>query len=636
MIDERALFERAALRFDPPADAFGRLIERQVRRERVRRAAVVAAALLVAGTALIGVIAQFRSGERHTPATPSFVPAAPEGFRSSLLPFASLAYPDRWWLLDTSGADQGDEGPVLQLTNFDAGLRPVDCSAGSFPAGGVALVIAEAGAAASDTPAWPVALSPAAGPDATACPGRLEATWRTRAGIAYRADAYVGEAASTADVRALSRAFGTLMTPSPGWPRMAATGTGPRVVLDSGLNGADPVSLYAYTSGKHVWLGVMGPVDSANPGTPSIYGSAYGIDTGSPSSDAVDLGVDGADTPYAVAYGTADPRVAQVDIVSGYGDRHPGILVDFPASLGRAEGAVWAFLPGPTGAFVLGVGYDAQGEPVGPVPAVPTALPNTIATGLDPTFGRWSLSITHSSDGDGLDLSWPDLGSSGGPCCFDRFDRPASDRIVPIESGGPDPSTILALVSPDAVRVEFATASEWIPGRLVALPDRYLGPASVAVVVVPDELGDGAGDLLGTLIASDADGNTLASAFLGGGVADLSPPSAGAAAVWESLARARNAVLAYLGDHAIADATAEVLGPLDPHVRWAAQRGAPGVSLSIEPSVDGSRGDVLLTSRTASGRPYCVAIQVGGDGRMTFHYGAAEPSTAAVCVGGWT
>ena len=76
MIDDRELFERASLRFDPPQGGLERLLRRRDRRRRNRRIASAIAALLIATAAIGSLIKMFESGGRQPasgPITPSNV-----------------------------------------------------------------------------------------------------------------------------------------------------------------------------------------------------------------------------------------------------------------------------------------------------------------------------------------------------------------------------------------------------------------------------------------------------------------------------------------------------------------------------------------------------------------------------------
>lgn len=73
MIDDRDLFERASLRFDPPPGGLERLLRRRDRRRRARRILSAVMALIISVAATGALIAAFRSG-RTVPATPTLTP----------------------------------------------------------------------------------------------------------------------------------------------------------------------------------------------------------------------------------------------------------------------------------------------------------------------------------------------------------------------------------------------------------------------------------------------------------------------------------------------------------------------------------------------------------------------------------
>ena len=136
------------------------------------------------------------------------LPDPPPGFSSAALPFASIAYPDGWYVLDTSplvpyGIEQPSgvlTGPVVQLANFDPDLPHsprcmVDPDA--LPDGGVLLTIgimtpAEAEFANPPSGPWPVELEPLPSNQDPVCVGGPRpriAVWTAPNGLIYWANA---------------------------------------------------------------------------------------------------------------------------------------------------------------------------------------------------------------------------------------------------------------------------------------------------------------------------------------------------------------------------------------------------------------------------------------------------------------
>ncbi len=644
MSDYRDVLEKSRQQFRPELGGFERLRRRRDRKVRNERIATAVLALIIAAAVIGGAIKIFRSGGKETPATP------PKGDHSAVLPLASIGYPSGWFLLDLSASDQTDVGPVLQLSNFDAGLKTIDCQTVDFPIDGAALLVSETGPAAAGTSYWPASLTstdPAAG---SSCPGPLGATWQSATGIGYVAQAFVGDQVSAADRQALVTAFGTLLFPAhPPAQVTSAAGALPRVVLDTGMSGNDPVLLYAYLDDTGaLGMGVSGPIQSANPNTPTIYGASSGFDLG--NAAPFDITIEGGGTPFAVAYGMVAPSVDRLAFLNDAGDRFPATIVPLPESLGSANRAVWGIVQGIT-TSPHAVAYDAQGNELGAdTNWYPTAPADTIATGNDPVGGPWELTVTHSNLGDGIGLAWTWRGESGSGCCFSNFSDPRRHPLQVFGYSPGDPGTIEAIVSADAASIVFESGGQTVTGRLVPLPEQYLGPAKVALVFVPASLNTraGDGDLIGDLVAYDAHGAEIASAFIGPG--NQPPvPTAEIGAVWQSLARAWEAVSAYGSEHPLTELDASTLSSLEPYVQWnLGTVVVPGqVTVGLESTSPDIGGDVLLRAATASGDTYCVAVLIdektapkgwgisGTYHPVTVRYGHGDATTVTGCRGGW-
>ena len=226
---------------------------RILRRARRRQVGTVITTLVVVAAVIVGSVAALQTVLRKDPstpqpATPPVLPEAPPGFSSAALPFASIAYPTNWYLLDTSplvplGVAPPyvvPSGPVLQLANFDPDLPHaprcmVDPDA--LPRDGVLLtvgVMTTEEAAISNEPSgpWPVDLIPLPSNQDPVCVGGPRpriATWTAPSGLIYWANAGHGADASEADIRKMEQAFAA---PLLGWahhrpgPRGARPGPG--------------------------------------------------------------------------------------------------------------------------------------------------------------------------------------------------------------------------------------------------------------------------------------------------------------------------------------------------------------------------------------------------------------------------
>lgn len=200
-------------------------------------------------------------------------------------------------------------------------------------------------------------------------------------------------------------------------------------------------------------------------------------------------------------------------------------------------------------------------------------------------------------------------------------------------------------MSPDAASIVLQTAGQTVAGRLVPLPDKYMGPAQVALVLVPGSV-LAQENLVGDLVAYDAQGAEVARVFLGGPESSVPTPEVGA--VWQSLARARDAISTYGAEHPLTELDASTLSGLEPYVQWnLGTVVVPGqVTVGIESTSSDVGGDVLLRAATASGDTYCVAVLIdektapngwsGGPYHpVTIRYGHGDATTVTGCRGGW-
>jgi hypothetical protein len=126
--------------------------------------------------------------------------------------------------------------------------------------------------------------------------------------------------------------------------------------------------------------------------------------------------------------------------------------------------------------------------------------------------GDWTLSITHETIGDGLTFSSDNGGS--GSCCFS--DKTFDDDVLQLDGysmGGT--SVITAFAAPQVASVTGQFSGSTFDGQLFPMPTRYLGPAQIAVVFVPEGV-----PLNGSLIASNENGDVLAMVPVDGGPAE--------------------------------------------------------------------------------------------------------------------
>src|SRR5262245_5736925 len=102
--DLRDLLETKAGDGAPPSEPNPRVLQRARRRQvgTVLTALVVGVALVAGGAVVLDTLQRNDDETRPQPATVPVLPEAPPGFESAALPYASIAYPADWVLLDTS------------------------------------------------------------------------------------------------------------------------------------------------------------------------------------------------------------------------------------------------------------------------------------------------------------------------------------------------------------------------------------------------------------------------------------------------------------------------------------------------------------------------------------------------------
>lgn len=445
------------------------------------------------------------------------LPTAPEGFRSAALPYASIAYPNGWFLMDTSplnwmGIQQPKpiiSGPVLQLANFDPDLATAPrCTTGAdeqLPASAVLLTVGIQAKEDTSTPLptrpWPVQLQPLPpNNDPTCSLGQtLQASWLAPSGAAYWAGLLIGPDASAADRSAVQTAFQSLAFPTTIEPQMSSMsanqGQGtPRLVLDTAVFDGTTFSLVAYLEqGTVPWIGVSSS-------DPARDGGALSVGTGSPEGP-VSTTMTGWSSGAAV-WGTVARDVARAEIKTNEAKTFSASIFDMPPELAGGRNAVWGFVDGPT-EYAEAVGYDSAGDLLGD-PVIATAPPEVIASGHDPLAGDWEASITFDTLGIGMTLRTASGG--GGWCCLEGDRLQGGDLSLTGSGSGSDgPSNIEAFASTRVARVEANFADGSLQeGQLFPFPARYIGPAQYVLFFIPNGV-----ELRGELIAYGIGGQEL-------------------------------------------------------------------------------------------------------------------------------
>jgi hypothetical protein len=661
--DLHELLDAKARDASPPAPADVHVL----RRARRRQVGTVATALVVLAAIVVGsVIAldAYRAVDEAPPrpASTPVLPDAPPGFESAALPYASIAYPEDWYLLDTSplvplGVAEPEllSGPVLQLANFDPDLPHaprcmVDPDA--LPPQGVLLTVGimtpeEAAIAGEPSGPWPVKLAPlpsSSDPVCTGGPRPYVATWTTQSGVIYWANAAQGSDAADADVEAMERAFASLAFPSttePQMSRMAAfQGQGtPRVVLGTERIGNGIATLVAYVEfNKSLLVGVSG-----SRGGDCCIGSAIAPHSGSsqqPVTTTILLSPQGT-----LVYGAITAEVAEAELRTSNGDAVPVRIAALPPSMGFEDRVAWGVAPGLDDRATM-VGFDAEGNLIGN-PILPAGPRVTIATGDDPEGGPWELYLEPTSDGTGLGFEFTNHGGGSG-CCL----RPLKSdfQLDGWGSGGDAPSNITVLASDVVAQVAFEAADgTTVDGALYPVPDDAVEIPQVGLVIVPKDVPPE-----GEVVGYDADGNEVGREFVGE-TGEPAGPTPEIDVVWTRLRRARDTATSYAARHGgsldgfDASEAARIDPGIggDPGIRWndgPIQEGEVtirGVARAGGSELTGWSGwNVVLVSATAGpdgavGSIYCIAVNIDGGGGGNFRYGTQDAPTYEECRGGW-
>ncbi|MEW6059885.1 MAG: hypothetical protein AB1551_07095 [Actinomycetota bacterium] len=637
----------------PPSDGV-------VRRTRRRQAAVVLlTTVAVVALALVPILgARLGHGDRQhlVPVDRAVLPDTPPGFTAAALPFASIAYPEGWYLLDTSPLEwEGParpyvvpSGPILQLANFDPDLpRAPKCmlDPDSLPQDGALLTVGittPEGAAVSEPPSgpWPVELGPLPANRDPVCAGTTQtAAWTVPSGLIFWATAQHGPDASEADIEALEEAFSSLVFPPTDRPWMsqvaAFQGQGtPRVILGTEHVGSRVSEIVAYIqNSKALVVGV-----SSDTGTGSCcVGRVIQPRTEKPDepvSSTVDVTPDGT-----LVYGDVAPEVARVEIRTSSGDAIPVTPVALPQSLGVDDRVAWGVVPGGDEHATM-IGFDANGDILGN-PTYPLGPDVTLGTGEN-EGASWTLTLTHDNLGYGVAFTYEGLGGGGGSGISLRHGEvfgggmgsgghwyPGHDETKP-----PLPQEITGLVTADAARVEYElTDGTIIEAHVYEMPDVLEARAKAFLVFVPNDVLVVAGDM----VAYDSNGEELGREYT-----DFSPIF-----LWPKLiAQATPDALAVMRDLQVAGAVAvryyethgqSFLG-LDPETASAI---SDAVTYNAFPSA--VRGEVSLrvtgkdglaiSSATPNGHVYSACFESGPYSAV---YCQNDPADANSCSNdGW-
>jgi hypothetical protein len=630
------MFERRArdvLDATPPAAPV-------VRRTRRRQAATVAVAcVVIAGVVLVPIAGSRLGDDAAKPVVPAMsvdLPQASAGFRAAALPYASIAYPQRWYLLDTTVSQPGGDrtveavpGPVLQLANFDPDIpHSPRCMAepDSIPADGVLLTVGitdETDLSLTAPGDWPASLGPYP-PDVDPVCAQMheQAAWRAPSGVVYWASAGWGGSASQDDIDSLHRAFESLLFPPTSQPWIEPMGSvanraTPRAVLDSTTLGDDVLTFVAYLELDRVlWVGVE---SNGN------WNAATAPHTGSQPDEPVQAGLSIVGENAALLHGVIAPKVGRVEVRTESGDAVPMHVNALPASLG-ADRYVWALVPG-AGDRSTVVGYDRNGEPIGN-PVYPVGPDVTIAEGTHPVGGPWQLFITTSNDGAGLSFAFEEHGAGGGCCMRPLGDNDLYQLGFSSSSDRSIPQDIEGLASTAVARVEYVhTDGREFEGALYPIPDRFIGPANALLIFVPGDV-----PIDGRVVAYDASGTVLQRQPVSASFDEPGGPTREIDAVWTALRAARDAVSRYLKQaDTLAGVTPEDMRALVPNVTFNASARAVPNEVSLRGATD---REIALVSATGDGDVYCIAVEAT-EGGGNYGYGRQDAATPGECAGGW-
>jgi hypothetical protein len=632
LLETKAGDARAAPRPAP------RVLKRARRRQRVAVLTAIVGALAILAGSIVGFRALERIGGTQLPADVPALPDAPEGFRSAVLPYGAIAYPEGWTLL----ASKGDR-EILHLTNFDSEFD-TSCFAAhgqALPPLGAILLVQRLPAGEQSLPTWPVVLTDP-GPSALDCrgaqegdfgePERFQATWRSGSAT-FVANAALGRVAPEEVRRLLFESFGSLHVIGGDAPQTEELLGERNVILDAFDSPAGPLTLYAYrddSEGGTSWIGISGTAGTHLSGAGSIGGEVPRAD------ENVTMNLDNWG---GVVWGDVAATVARAELRTVEGASYPATLVPLPPSL-EAQGhqAVWGAVTQATGDRVTTLLYDAEGNVLGDY--VPLGR-KTVATGEDPEGGPWELYLEVTTDGTGLGFKFQ-RGGAGSGCCL----RPLRGdfQLDGFQSGSAEPSVITALASDAVTKVVFeASSGETIEGTLFPVPDPKLGIPQVALVIVP-----GAIAVRGELVAYDDAGAELAREPLGD-FGEPPGPTPEIDAVWKLLRQARDAIGRWASHHedslatftldearrSIRDIAWNASGPGKPVPGEVSIRGVERAGGSELTGLSGWTVAIVSTTPPPNGLTYCIAVNIDEGGGGNFRYGTQDAASYSECRGGW-
>jgi hypothetical protein len=149
------------------------------RRTRRRQLGVVVTAVVVVVAIVVVPVIALRLGASGgadlRPAETVLLPDAPAGFHAAAVPYASIAYPNGWYLLDTSPLTSNGQpqpagqlsSPILQLANFDPDIPHAPrcvVNPDTIPSSGVYLTVGvmtqEEASLSPPSGTWPAQLAP--------------------------------------------------------------------------------------------------------------------------------------------------------------------------------------------------------------------------------------------------------------------------------------------------------------------------------------------------------------------------------------------------------------------------------------------------------------------------------------------
>jgi hypothetical protein len=651
-IDQRLneMFDRRGGDVGDSDDGFGAILRRSRRRKVATITLAVVSVALVVAVPIGGIALHDAARDRKTrPAMDVVLPDAPAGFEQGVVPYASIAYPDGWYLLDTSpltpmGIAQPDpilDGPILQLSNVDPDVaRSPRCFVSDeWPADDAVMLTVGVYAKAElfddiDTSdRWPVEPAPYPPNTDPSCREQHEqAIWTADNGLVYWASIGWGRDASPAEIDAVQRAFESLRVPSTDAPwlsTMAAyRGQGsPRAVLGTTVRGDDVLTFVAYLElYETLWVGVE---------SNGQWTTATGPHTGS-TEEPVQAGLSVVGRNATLLDGVISPRVSRVEVRTGAGDVAPMQVVPIPASLGVDDRYVWALIDGSDEDAAV-VGYDEHGEPIG-VPNYAVEPSRQIASGEE-AGEPWSLEVTHDNSGWGLNMTY-DNGSGGGGG-IDLGDKAfgsigISGPSWDIESGYSTTSLNASGVVTDraaAMSYELVDGST-LDAQLFDVPaDAFGGGAKAFVMFVPVDVLVNAGDL----VLYDAAGDEIARQYFDASPVALFPKvleeaSPEALDAMRDLQLAGGVAARYFYDHdgqwtGFDPAAASAISG---NVTYNASTTAITGEVSLR--VTGKTALVLAT-RTPAGDVYSACFQ--GDAAGGTMEGRNDPTDASECSNGW-